>query len=388
MKRKPPLLIGLAMLALVISVALFPLFSGRTYAAAVVTPIDTYNSKEAVWSWSVSGINAGDTLILCAATDNDFNYARYYYDGSNYQTFTEDNQVENAGHGFSTIFRISVAEASQVGAFIRCSTSAGSAAYTLYTITGLDASPLDAVNNSTGTGTDASTGSTGLLAQDDEVVVAATSVEDEVDDAHGSWTTGTGYVSGNELFDATNGGGDAGNVQCHSVVKIVTDGTSQAYQGVDAGHDSSLWAACIVSYKVATGCSPSISLNVYSWNVSGGAAVDLSSTYNTGLTYFTITNNSGGAVDITIHGTDMTGGGFTWTLSDTATAGDMIYGMKAGLSGTSYNITVKKNAVYNTLVAGLADSGTQDFGLELYTPTVFDDPNVKSGTIVLTVACT
>ncbi len=135
------------------------------------------------------------------------------------------------------------------------------------------------------------------------------------------------------------------------------------------------------------GCSPSISLNTYSWSVNGGSPVAESSNYATGLTYFTITNNSGGAVTITIGGTDMTGGGYTWDLADDGSPGDMIYGLYAGLDGGAYTIVVKESAPYNTLKAGLADSGTQDFGLKIYTPTNFDDGNSKSGTITLTVAC-
>ncbi|MBA7588061.1 hypothetical protein ES708_30109 [subsurface metagenome] len=54
--------------------------------------------------------------------------------------------------------------------------------------------------------------------------------------------------------------------------------------------------------------------------------VNESSTTETGLTYFTVTNNSGYDVNITIGGTDMTGG-TAWTLSDTATPGIDTYGL-------------------------------------------------------------
>lgn len=83
----------------------------------------------------------------------------------------------------------------------------------------------------------------------------------------------------------------------------------------------------------------------------------------------------------------MTGGGYTWDLADDGSPGDMIYGLYAGLDGGDYTIVVKESAPYNTLKAGLADSGTQDFGLKIYTPTNFDDGNNKSGSITLTVAC-
>ena len=83
----------------------------------------------------------------------------------------------------------------------------------------------------------------------------------------------------------------------------------------------------------------------------------------------------------------MIGGGHTWDLSDDASNGDMVYGMHAGLSGGSYNIVIKESEPYNTLKSGLADEGTQKFGLQIYTPTVFDDGNAKSGTVTLTAVC-
>jgi len=136
-------------------------------------------------------------------------------------------------------------------------------------------------------------------------------------------------------------------------------------------------------------CSPSISLNTYSWSVNGGSKVTEGSNYTSGLTYFTITNNSGGAVTITIGGTDMTGGGHTWDLSDDGSAGDMIYGLYAGLDDgdDNYDVVVREDTPYNTLVSGLADEGTQDFGLNISVPTNFDDGNSKSGTITLTAVC-
>jgi hypothetical protein len=129
---------------------------------------------------------------------------------------------------------------------------------------------------------------------------------------------------------------------------------------------------------------PNISVSPTSYDF-GTLAV--STTADTGLTYFTITNTGTCTVDITIGGTDMTGGGYTWTLSDSAIPGDMTYGMKAGLEGGDYTIIVKKTTPYNTLKSGLAVSGTQKFGLKLYTPTGFSDNNAKSGTVTLTAVC-
>ncbi|MFC1913600.1 hypothetical protein ACFLX7_05375, partial [Chloroflexota bacterium] len=102
----------------------------------------------------------------------------------------------------------------------------------------------------------------------------------------------------------------------------------------------------------------------------------------TGLTYFTVTNNSAFSINITITGTSMTGG-TTWTLDDTATPGSDTYGLNAGLEGGSYNIIVK-NSAGNTLVASLASSGTQRWGLQLLAPTIFTGGGANSGTVTLT----
>ncbi len=107
------------------------------------------------------------------------------------------------------------------------------------------------------------------------------------------------------------------------------------------------------------------------------------STKDTGLTHFTVTNNSAFAVNISIGGTDMTGG-VTWELSDTATPGTNRYGLMAGLETGSYDIIVKKTEPFNPLVSELAASNTQRWGLQLFAPTSFTDGVVKEGTVTLT----
>ncbi len=112
-------------------------------------------------------------------------------------------------------------------------------------------------------------------------------------------------------------------------------------------------------------------------------AVAVNATRNSGLTYFTVTNSGSAAVNITISGTDMTGG-TAWTLSDTATPGANTVGLKAGLEGGSYATVIRKNPVYNMLVSSLGAGNTQRWGLQLLAPTSFSDGNAKSGTITLT----
>lgn len=147
--------------------------------------------------------------------------------------------------------------------------------------------------------------------------------------------------------------------------------------------------AFAVALNPAAACSPSISLNQTSWSVNSGNPVSASSTYETAINWCRITNNSGGTVNITIHGHDMTGGGYTWDLADDATPGSMTYGLKAGLDDAddTFDIIVRETETFNVLVGNMADSATQDFGLKLWAPTAFTDGNQKSGNITLTVAC-
>ena len=93
---------------------------------------------------------------------------------------------------------------------------------------------------------------------------------------------------------------------------------------------------------------------------------------------------SGGAVTIYISGTDATGG-TTHTLSDTATPGANIFGLKAGLVGGDYTIIIKKSESYNVLVSGLADEATQDWGYKIYTPTSMTEEDIEK-TLTITLS--
>jgi len=108
-----------------------------------------------------------------------------------------------------------------------------------------------------------------------------------------------------------------------------------------------------------------------------------SATSATGLDYFTITNSSGFAVNITISGTDMSGGN-SWDLADDGNVGNMIYALKAGLDGGSYNIIVRETAPFNTLKSNLPSGSTQKWGMTLYAPSTFTDGVAKTGTVTIT----
>ncbi len=123
---------------------------------------------------------------------------------------------------------------------------------------------------------------------------------------------------------------------------------------------------CTQVWVVVTYNTPEISVNPTSYAFG---VLDEGGTYETlpgGLTYFTITNNSGYAVNITISATDMTGG-TTWTLLPTAEPGTDTYGLKAGLEGGSYSVIV--NTTGNTLKSNLANGATQRWGLQFLAPT-------------------
>lgn len=116
----------------------------------------------------------------------------------------------------------------------------------------------------------------------------------------------------------------------------------------------------------------------------------LNTTSSTAINKFTITNNSGAAVSVTIQATDFTGGDDTWDLSDDASVGENIYGLKAGLDDDddNFDVVVKEDASYNTLVAGLVDSGTQDWGLKLYMPSSVADYDGQQMTATVTLVAT
>jgi hypothetical protein len=135
-----------------------------------------------------------------------------------------------------------------------------------------------------------------------------------------------------------------------------------------------------ITYSAEEAMTPDISNTPSSHDFS---AVAEGVSPETGLTNFSVTNNSGFAINITISGTDMTGG-ITWALADDGSPGTNIYGLKAGLEGGDYTITVKKNAPHSTLVSGLAGLATQKWGLKLYVPTSFSDGVQKTGTVTLT----
>lgn len=216
-------------------------------------------------------------------------------------------------------------------------------------------------------------------------------------------TTITSTVAGSVILGAVAGaGGTTYPMRPGGGQNERYDGQTgtNATAGSDAGYeDSDMSAPTTGTYgfgatmnlsRVATVAAvelrpapPDISNSLPSYNF--GNVSEGSSTLS-GLTRFTLTNHSGYAINVTVSGTDMTGG-TAWTLSDTATPGTNIYGLKAGLADNSdYNVVVRKNAPYNILMPGMASGETAQWGIMLLAPTTFSDEVTKTGTVTLTAA--
>lgn len=131
----------------------------------------------------------------------------------------------------------------------------------------------------------------------------------------------------------------------------------------------------------AEGASAEVSPTTHAFGI-----IDQNSHQATGI-IFNITNTGTVAIDVAISGTDATGGNDTWTLSDTATAGENTYGLKSG-TDTNYDVIVKKTASYNTLASNIAVSGNQSWGMDLYAPTSVTDYELQVMTATVTLIIT
>jgi len=117
--------------------------------------------------------------------------------------------------------------------------------------------------------------------------------------------------------------------------------------------------------------------------------VDVSSTTQTAINYFQVENIGDVMVDVTIQGIDFSGGDDTWILSDTATPGENIAGLVAGLDDAddTFDTVVKKTPTYNTLIDDLDISLTQDWGLKIYMPTTVPGYDGQVMTSEITLVC-
>jgi len=148
------------------------------------------------------------------------------------------------------IYDAAEATASGSDLYIRISCASSYAtAVSFYHAKGLDSSPLDKAAGSTGSGTSPSSGATDTLSQADELAIGAIGTEGPNDDTQGTWTTGAGYVSGNELWAGTNANGATANVCISSAAEIVSATTAQT--AAKTGITDRDWAACVATFKGA-----------------------------------------------------------------------------------------------------------------------------------------
>jgi len=101
---------------------------------------------------------------------------------------------------------------------------------------------------------------------------------------------------------------------------------------------------------------------------------------------FTVTNNSCGAVNITVKATNFTGGS-GWTLTS-GSPGNNTVRLKVGKSGdASEAAMVVLTTSYQSFISGLADGGTKKWELKMESPSSFSDGAQKTSTITLSATC-
>lgn len=361
-------------------------------AAATITSLGTNTDKNGTDPWTAFSsvtLATGDLLVVCMAFDSPGN-GYVQWDGN---TLDSDSGADNSGNCqvYINSYYCTSGGTGDIIAYWGINVP-DAMAFTAYKISGLTSSPLDKTDNNTGSGTDATVTYTGALTQDDEVCIAVTAVEDEVDDGHGSWTTGAAYIDGNEQFDATDGQGDASNIQVHSVAEIFSTGTSlSTLTGDDTGHDSNDWAACLATYKVSTGATPDISNSpsskdfgtVYPNGTYWANGSEPSWPLTDGDAYFTVTNNSGAAVDIDFKATNFTGG-TTWTLVASSPGTNQVV-LTVFIEGDGSGDGVYLTTSDQTLITSLADSANIDWELKLLMGSdIANETDQHSSTITLT----
>ena len=114
-------------------------------------------------------------------------------------------------------------------------------------------------------------------------------------------------------------------------------------------------------------------------------SVNTSATPSTTAGYFTITNTSTTSTNITIWGTDFTGGS-GWTLATAGAPGSQIAGMYAGIVSGSFNITVTTTTT-TVLKSSLAALINQTWHLKLMCPTnTPTDGAQRTSTITISAA--
>lgn len=151
-----------------------------------------------------------------------------------------------------------------------------------------------------------------------------------------------------------------------------------------------------IEYEGA-GCTEDISNTPSTWSVNGGTPVATSTDYwssgsepnwplDDGECHFTVTNNSGGAVDITVKATNFTGGN-GWTLTSDSPGADTVR-LRAGQSGdANEGAMVILTTSFQAFIDDLPDSADIKWELEMETPSSYTDGVEKASTITISATC-
>lgn len=193
----------------------------------------------------------GDYLVVCLAADTDVvGTVTTSAAGTNFDTTYNAVTATNSGNVVTSILYARCIVAHNGRPKVINLTEGDAKACNFYKISGLaNSSPLDKLTSAIGTSTSPSSGACGTLAQTDEVVIGVIGTEGPQEDTAGSWTTGDGYVSGNEERQGTTGSGANSNITVHTAAEVVSDTTAQT--AAKTGITSRDWAAVVATFKAA-----------------------------------------------------------------------------------------------------------------------------------------
>jgi len=157
---------------------------------------------------------------------------------------------------------------------------------------------------------------------------------------------------------------------------------NKAYSAAEAKASYETQRDHLLDWGSEEGASPAITNTPDNY---GFGILATSTNGSTTINYFTLNNTGNCPVDITIQGTNLAGGDDTWTLSGTATPGENIYGLYAGLDDADDNFDIVVNATANAFVGDLPEATTQAWGLRLCMPTSLSGYNAQqmAGTVTL-----
>lgn len=214
------------------------------------------------------------------------------------------------------------------------------------------------------------------------------SAEDDDYEAESMWTSSTTrycttWRSGTDLHSSLYTDAARTNLDDTLDVTFVTDSFDYVYPFIaqNAGDASA-----------STGTSEDLDLQEATAEITNAPStqawgiVSLSENSTTAINYFTVNNTGGVAVDVTIQGTDLSGGDDTWDLSDDASIGDNIYGLRVGLDDDddTFDIVVGE-ASATEFITNLGTSDNQSWGLCIYMPSAVTgyDNQQMSATLTL-----